>query len=110
MRALLLCCFAVSTAAAQPSVHRGPPPLPPPLVEPLPRYFFSFSAGSGVGVINDGETEGLEADVKGGFQFAPLQIRAELAAIRTREYAIGIAARVGFPLGVDIGNPPASKA
>ena len=104
--------LASSTADAQtfPTTHsHGPPPTPPPLFEPPPTVFFGFSLGTGTGVIG-GETTGLEADVATGLQWAPLHLRAELAALRNPRLAFAISARLGFPLGVDVGDPPAAKA
>lgn len=110
MRALAAAVVLLAswTTAAQPGAY-GPPPLPPPLHPPEPRAWLGFAFGTGTGIIG-GRTEGLEADVATGPQWAPLHVRAELGAIRTPRLAFAIAARIGFPLGVDIGDPPAAKA
>lgn len=97
-----------ATAVAQPSAFRTPPPMPPPLHPREPQVFFGFGVGSGLGVIG-GETEGLGADVATGPQWAPMHLRAELAAFRNPQLAFAIWGRLGFPFG-DVGDPPASKA
>ena len=109
----LLVVFASSTAAAQPSTvgphpDHGPPPLPPPLHPPELRSFFSIGIGTGAGWIG-GETEALEADVEGGPQWAPLHVRAELAAFRNPRLAFGISARLGFVPGQDFDAPSAKS-
>ena len=77
MRALAI-LFLAGTAAAQPTPphpDHGPPPAPPPLHPPepaAPRTFFSIALGGGFGVIG-GDTEALDAPVKTGPQWAPMQ-------------------------------------
>lgn len=112
MRALAI-LLITGTAAAQPTPphpdhDQGPPPAPPPLFSPVPRTFFSVAIGGGGGVLG-GETEALEADVKGGPQWAPMHLRIELGAFRNPRWAFAIAARLGFTFA-DVGDPPASKA
>ncbi len=106
MKRLLVLAVTASTAAAQP--HHTPPPIPPPLVPPEQRIFFGLSAGTGTGVIG-GRTETLDADVATGFQWAPLQLKAELVALRTPCLGFGFSARLGFPVGADT-DPPAAKS
>ena len=108
VRALLvLAMLAPGTALAQ-SALRSPPPEPPPLHPPQPQVFLSLAIGSGVGALG-GETEALEADVATGVQWAPMHLRAELAAFRNPRLAFAISARLGYTFA-DTGDPPAAKA
>jgi hypothetical protein len=89
-------------------VDHGPPPKPPTLPGP-PSWFFSLSSGTGGGVIG-GTTEGAEADVATGPQWAPMHLRAELGLIRNERWSAALVGRMGFPLFVDVGDPPTAKA
>lgn len=111
MRALAFAAVLVSGPAfAQPGFHPTPPPEPPPLhpVVRLHQVWLGFSMGSGLGVIG-GKTEGLEADVETGPQWAPMQLRAELAAFRNPQLAFALNARLGFPIDTDT-DAPSAKA
>lgn len=99
-----------ATAHAQVFVieNSGPPPTPPRLPGP-PSWFASLSTGTGAGVIG-GETEGAEADVATGPQWAPMHLRAEVGLIRNERWSAALVGRMGFPLFVDIGDPPTAKS
>jgi hypothetical protein len=98
------------TAHAQvfPIDNHGPPPKPPMLPGP-PWWFFSLSSGTGGGVIG-GKTEGAEAEVATGPQWAPMHLRAELGLLRNERWSAALVARIGFPLFVDVGDPPTAKS
>jgi len=98
-----------ASAQVFPQPDKGPPPTPEPLVPPPTQWFFSVAVGTSGGIIG-GETEGLEAPVETGPQWAPLHVRAELAAFRNRRYALAISGRLGIPFTVDIGDPPTAKS
>jgi hypothetical protein len=102
-----------TTALAQRASRTPPPPPPPepprePVPPPPPRTYLAFAIGTGGGVIG-GKTEGLEADVATGPQWAPLHLRADLAAFRRPGFALGVSGRLGFPIGSEI-DSPAAKA
>ncbi|MBA3501833.1 MAG: hypothetical protein H0T65_15815, partial [Deltaproteobacteria bacterium] len=94
-------------AALAQSAVRSPPPEPPPLHPPQPQVFLGISIGSGLGVLG-GQTEALEADVATGPQWAPMHLRAELAAFRNPQLAFAISARLGYTFADT--DPPAAKA
>ena len=96
-----------ASAAAQPGA--SPPPVPPSLEPPPLRSMFSIGIGTGAAGYIGGTTEGLEAGVDGGPQWAPLHLRAELAAFRNPRLAFGITARLGFVPGQDF-DAPSAKA
>jgi hypothetical protein len=106
MKALFVLLLLASTAAAQSS----PTPQPPPewVRQAEPRLFYAISGGTGTGIIG-GKTEGLEADVETGLQWAPFHLRAELAAFRTSQLAFGIHVRLGWTPKTDT-DPPVAKA
>lgn len=110
MKALLGLVLATGTASAQVFAieDHGPPPRPPP-IPGSPNYFVSVSSGTGGGVIG-GQTEGARADVETGPQWAPLHVRAEIGLFRNSRWSAAIAGRLGFPLLVDVGDPPTAKA
>lgn len=111
MRAFFIVLLLASSAAAQrPGYLSSPTPLPPPeyVIPAEPRLFYSVAVGTGTGVIG-GQTEGIEADVETGLQWAPVHFRAELAAFRNRRLAFGINVRLGFPVKTDT-DPPVAKA
>jgi hypothetical protein len=88
--------------------NHGPPP-PPPLLPGPPWWFVSLSTGTGGGVIG-GQTEGAEADVETGPQWAPMHLRAEVGLIRNERWSAAIVGRMGFPLFVNVGDPPTAKS
>lgn len=88
--------------------NHGPPPKPP-LIPPPPWWFVSVSSGTGVGVVG-GETEGVEADVATGPQWSPMHVRLEAGLLRDARWSVALATRFGFPLMVDVGDPPIAKS
>lgn len=111
MRALLVLVVMSRVASAQVFMQadHGPPPTPPPLHPPLPRVVVGLAVGTGGGVIG-GQTQSLRADVETGPQWSPLYLRAELAALAGPRWAVALAGRLGFPLTVDVGDPPTAKS
>ena len=106
MRALFVVLLLARTASAQWSPTPKPPPEFP-AVE-VPRLFYAVGMGTGTGIIG-GKTEGIEADVETGLQWAPVHFRAELAAYRNPQLAFSIALRLGMTPKTDT-DPPAAKA